>query len=209
MILLQFSSAQGPAECALAVGKALRRFLDEAKALNVAVAIQESETGRENGTLRSVLLCLEGEQAQELATSWTGSVQWICPSPYRPKHGRKNWFIGVQSFAIIEVIYDDEIRFEAIRASGPGGQHVNKTCSAIRATHVATGLAVKVQTQRSQHANKKLARLLLAFKLDEQSTAEQSGDKAHRRMQHHQLERGNPIRVFVGMNFIEKGKNDR
>ncbi len=206
MILIQFSSAQGPDECALAVRKALNCFLKEAKALQVTVEMQESETSKMPDTLRSTLMSIEGEQAEVLAAKWAGSIQWICPSPYRPNHGRKNWFIGVQSFKTKEIIHDDEIRFEAIKASGPGGQHVNKTCSAIRATHLATGITVKVQTERSQYANKRLAKLLLAFKLTEQCSAQHASERAQRRMQHHQLQRGNPTRVFVGMDFIEKGK---
>ncbi len=205
MILIQFSSAQGPDECTLAVRKALDYFLLEAKALGLVVEIQEAEPGRRAHTLRSALLSVDGEQAQMLVAKWAGSVQWICASPYRPNHGRKNWFIGVQCFACNEVFVDDDIRFEAIKASGPGGQHVNKTCSAIRATHIATGIAVKVQSERSQHANKRLAKLLLAFKLTEESNAQQANERAQRRMQHHQLERGNPSRVFCGMGFIEKG----
>ena len=204
MILVQFSSAQGPDECALAVTKALNCFLWEAKALQVNVEIQESESGKIPHTFRSVLVSIEGEQVQTLARKWTGSIQWICPSPYRLNHGRKNWFIGVQSFETKEIIHDDEILFEAIKASGPGGQHVNKTCSAIRATHKVTGISVKVQTERSQLANKRLACLLLAFKLAEQSSTQQANERAQRRMQHHQLERGNPVRVFMGLDFREK-----
>ena len=205
MILIQFSSAQGPDECTLAVRKALDYFLLEAKALALEVEIQEAEAGKRLHTLRSVLVSVDGEQAQMLVAKWIGSIQWICASPYRPNHGRKNWFIGVRSFANNEVFHPEDIRFEAIKASGPGGQHVNRTCSAIRATHVATGIAVKVQTERSQHANKRLAKLLLAFKLAEQTSAQQADERAQRRMHHHQLERGNPTRVFTDMCFTEKG----
>ena len=84
-----------------------------------------------------------------------------------------------------------EIRYEATRASGPGGQHVNKTDSAIRATHIASGLTVKVQTERSQHANKRLAGQLLATKLAALARAQADNQKSARRMGHLQAERGN------------------
>lgn len=201
MILLQLSSAQGPDECCLAVSKALARLADEAAAAGVTLNHVEEEQGRITGTLRSALVSLTGEQAQALAKRWSGTLQWSCESPYRPRHGRKNWFIGAAIFAPLSEVPESDIRFEALRASGPGGQHVNKTDSAIRATHVASGISVKVQSERSQHANKKLAKLLIAHRLHEQQEAQSAGQKAQRRLFHHQIERGNPQRCFTGKGF--------
>ena len=92
---------------------------------------------------------------------------------------------------------------DTLRSSGPGGQHVNKTDSAVRATHLASGISVKVQSERSQHANKRLARLLIAWKLEQQQQENSAVLKSQRRMFHHQIERGNPRRTFTGMAFIE------
>ncbi|UUZ54668.1 hypothetical protein LP419_00855 [Massilia sp. H-1] len=94
------------------------------------------------------------------------------------------------------------------RASGPGGQHVNKTDSAIRATHVASGLSVKVQSERSQHANKRLAAQLLASKLADLAAAATEQGKSERRLRHTQAERGNAARVFVGPRFVERSVAD-
>lgn len=93
------------------------------------------------------------------------------------------------------------IRYEAMRASGPGGQHVNTTDSAIRATHLPSGLSVRVQTERSQHANKRVARALLVCKLAAQAQEALGQSRAQRRVQHHQVERGNAGRVFSGEDF--------
>lgn len=201
MIVLQISSAQGPDECALAVAKALERLTFEAKIAGVELDIMEKEEGARAGTLSSVMVSLEGEEAETLAERWGGNVQWICASPYRPNHGRKNWFIGVARLSLPEAVLDSEVRFEATRSSGPGGQHVNKTDSAIRATHIATGISVKVQSERSQHANKRLARLLIAHRLEEQRKALDAGHRAQRRMLHYRIERGNPVRIFKGLRF--------
>ena len=81
---------------------------------------------------------------------------------------------------------------------------MNKTDSAIRATHVASGLSVKVQTERRQHANKKLAGRLLASKLAQLSHAAAEHDKCARRLLHLQAERGNAARVFTGLAFVER-----
>lgn len=165
MILLQLSSAQGPAECELAVLKGLACLQRESALAGVRVEVLEQEDGEHPGTLRSALVSLVGDAEAAVAQRWEGTIQWTCPSPYRPRHARKNWFFGVARCAAPAATLPSEIRFETARASGPGGQHVNKTESAVRAIHVATGISVRVQTERSQHANKRLAVLLLAHKL--------------------------------------------
>ncbi|MBF3364387.1 peptide chain release factor H, partial [Pseudomonas aeruginosa] len=78
--------------------------------------------------------------AEALAERWCGGIQWICPSPYRARHARKNWFIGAERFAAPPASLEGEIRFETLRSSGPGGQHVNTSDSAVRATHLASGI---------------------------------------------------------------------
>lgn len=205
MIWLQITANTGPSECCLAVKKALDVLCAEAGRDGVCVSLVEQLAGPVEGTFRSVLLELDGEHERALALRWSGSLLWVCESPYRKLYKRKNWFLSGAAFAPPQVSSDcGEIRYEATRASGPGGQHVNKTDSAIRATHVATGLSVKVQTERSQHANKRLAGQLLASKLAELAQAATQKDKSARRMQHLQAERGNAARVFVGPGFVER-----
>jgi peptide chain release factor len=185
------------------VRKALTYLIQEAAQCGVRLDVMEQLDGYHPGDLRSVLVALEGERADALAHSWQGSVQWTCRSPYRPTHRRKNWFISGRVFTppTATELSAADIRYEALRASGPGGQHVNTTDSAVRAVHGPTGLSVKVQTERSQHANKRLARELLLCKLA--SKAQEAGDaqRALQRAQHHQLERGNPARLFIGERF--------
>lgn len=198
MMLLQLSSAQGPDECCLAVKLSLDRLIKEAAEQRVSITLLESEPGRHSGTLRSALLSLDGDNAFALSERWCGTLQWIFPSPFRPHHGRKNWYVGVGRFSCDEQKQSEEIRFETLRASGPGGQHVNKTDSAVRATHLASGISVKVQSERSQHANKRLARLLIAWNLEQQRQSDGAVLKSERRMFHHQIERGNQLRTFSG-----------
>lgn len=201
MIMLQISASHGPLECALAVGKAFARFSQEALKEKVDVDVLELAPASRAGCYVSVLLALSGEQAEHLANSWAGTLQWICQSPYRPHHERKNWFIGVAVYHEQQSVAQSEIHFESCRASGPGGQHVNKTDSAIRATHVASGISVKVQSQRSQHANKRLATILIERKLLEMAEQAQGEQRALRRIAHHQVERGAAKRVFRGERF--------
>ncbi|MCE4573992.1 peptide chain release factor-like protein [Caballeronia sp. CLC5] len=97
------------------------------------------------------------------------------------------------------------MRFEAIRARGPGGQHVNKTSSAIRATHVASGVSVRIESERSQHANKQLALQTLAWRIERIAQQNASRVRHQRRMQHYAVERGSPVRVFHGESFLPSG----
>ncbi|WP_426106222.1 peptide chain release factor H [Massilia sp. TSP1-1-2] len=205
MIWLQITVNSGPAACCLAVTKAVGVLSAEALQAGVDIRIVEQLEGPVLGTFRSVLLELDGGDAALLARRWCGSLLWVCESPYRKLHKRKNWFLHGAAFAPPQVdAGTGEIRYEATRASGPGGQHVNKTDSAIRATHVASGLSVKVQSERSQHANKRLAGQLLASKLAALAQAQADSQKSARRMGHLQAERGNAARVFVGADFAEK-----
>ncbi len=201
MILLQLSAAQGPVECALAVAKAVKRLQSEAKGMNVEVSLIEHQDGETKGTLKSVLLSLCGAKADMLASQWTGSMQWTHPSPYRPTHKRKNWFLGGEVFKTDEKQRQGDIQFQFCRASGAGGQHVNKTDSAVRATHVQTGVCVRVESERSQHANKRLAIILINKKLDDLADEQSASQTADRRMHHHSIERGNVKRVFKGEDF--------
>ena len=211
MIMLQLTANTGPEECCLAVRKALRCLLEEARSLGVQVEVLEQVASDISGNCRSVLLALGGEAARGLAARWCGSLLWVCPSPYRLGHKRKNWFIGAEVFddeigsTSTQELQDQDLRFETLRASGPGGQHVNKTDSAVRLTHLPTGLSVKVQTERSQHANKRLARALLAHKLAEQGSAAERSARQQRWRQHHGVQRGNANRVFRGEGFVECG----
>ena len=204
MILLQLSSAQGPAECELAVSKALQCLVREAQAAQVQVSVVEQVAGHYAGTLCSALLCLTGDGAQALAAQWRGNLCWVCQSPYRQRHPRKNWYFGAQVFAPPAATLDSEIRFEATRSSGPGGQHVNTTDSAVRATHLASGISVKVQSERSQHANKRLAVLLIGQRLAALGEQQAADLKMSRRLFHHTIERGNPGRTFRGDAFTPR-----
>ncbi|WP_444997396.1 peptide chain release factor H [Aliikangiella sp. IMCC44359] len=203
MILLQLSAAQGPEECRLAVSLMLKVFIQEAEAFDVTFSIIEQEPVDKTDRLKSVLLKLEGDKALTLSKNWMGTIQWICQSPFRPKHKRKNWFVVGTIWQQDKFLVNSEIQFETCRSSGPGGQHVNKTNSAVRAKHLSSGISVKVQSERSQHANKKLAKILIEYKLSELMKKNQQSINSARHKSHYDIERGNAVRVFKGLDVIE------
>jgi peptide chain release factor len=200
---VQITSGRGPAECAWTVPRVLRCMLDEAANLGVKVEMLESVAGPFSGTLSSVLIALEGGSSRELLARWLGTVQWVGQSPFRRGYKRKNWFVGVESFAMPEcpTWSEKELKFETMRASGPGGQHVNKTESAVRVTHLPTGLSAMAREERSQSANRKLALARLAEQLDARGKANVRTVQRQRWSQHNTLERGDPVRVYEGNAF--------
>jgi peptide chain release factor len=132
-----------------------------------------------------------------------GSVQWICVSPFRPKHRRKNWFVDVSVCAEAneESFREDLIRFETFRSSGKGGQHVNKTESGVRAIYEPTGESVVIMDERSQHRNKQIAVERLRQQFSARNRANGDAAKAHNRLEAYKIVRGDPMRVYEGPEF--------
>lgn len=162
---LLMTSGRGPAECRIALGKLLERIRQDARERDLDVDLVEGRHLDEHGPA-SVIAVLYGNDVEQFAGEWVGSIQWIAPSPIRPNHKRKNWFVGV--FELPEAgetsseLCVNDVRYETFRAGGPGGQHQNTTESAVRATHMPTGLSVVARDERSQHRNKALALRRLA-----------------------------------------------
>ncbi len=201
-VVLHLSAGQGPEECRWVVWRLARALVEEAAAEGLSCVPVEPLAG----AVASVLLRVEGEDAAAatFARARTGTVRWIGTSPFRPTHKRRNWFVAVTTIAEAEDTPDlreADIRYQAYRASGPGGQHVNTTDSAVRATHVPTGLTTTSQDQRSQFANKKVARLKLALMIEERRRESEAGGKRELWDRHHALERGNAVLTYEGERF--------
>jgi peptide chain release factor len=197
-VWLQVTAGKGPVECAWAVVQVMEKILEEAAGLELEARIIEIEPGSQTGTAQSALLTLSGSAVQAFVKTWQGTVQWTARSPFRPEHKRKNWFIGIEALEPVEEtrFNSRDVKWETMRASGPGGQHVNRTESAVRVTHVPTGVQASASEERSQHRNRKLALARLARKLAEAQTDHHSAARDRRWRAHQQLERGNPVRVF-------------
>jgi peptide chain release factor len=201
--IIQITAGRGPAECTWVVAQVLKKMLDEAKEFNLKCLVIEREQGVENGTLESAIIKMEGKAATEFANLWMGTIQWIGQSQFRKFHKRKNWFISVFEIPPISESRIDasDIQYQAMRSSGAGGQHVNKVSSAIRATHVPTGISTVCMDSRSQHQNKKTAKERLFLKLKEEEIKLLKTQFQTTWMNQTQVQRGNPVRVFEGSDF--------
>ena len=207
--IIQITAGRGPEECKWVVAKVLKLFLKELITNAFVYEILQREQGVENGTIESVTVQIKGNNLNSFLENWLGTIQWVGTSTFRKNHKRKNWFIGL--FEIEQttnlLINEKEIQFQAIRSSGPGGQHVNKVSSAIRALHKPTGLQIVAMDSRSQHQNKKIAIKRLQEKVSEFNLNQLKENVKDQWGNHLNLERGNPIRVFKGSDF--KIKNDK
>ena len=199
-VILHITAGKGPQECRWVVTHLARAFAREAKGLGLECELLDGAEELPS----SILLRIAGDAASAFVAQRVGTNQWIGNSPIRPTHKRRNWFVGVALASEPETVSDlkdEDIDYQAMRASGPGGQHVNKTDSAVRATHRPTGLVATAQEQRSQHANRKLARLKLAIMLEERRGQANDDQRRSQWQVHQELERGNAVRVYAGERF--------
>jgi peptide chain release factor len=204
MIRLLFTSGRGPAECRIAVANAIATLTAEAASLGLDSDCLEGPNADGHGPA-SAIVVIHGDAAAVFARPWIGSIQWVAQSPLRPHHKRKNWFIGVFELPVLpeaaKAITAQEVRFEAFRAGGPGGQHQNKTESAVRAIHIASGLSVVAREQRSQHRNKALALERIAALIRLRGELEAITARTNTHAVHDRLERGRPVKRFEGEAF--------
>jgi peptide chain release factor 2 len=179
----------------------LRMYLRWAETHRHRTEILEATAGEEAG-LKSVTFSVDGRWAYGRLKSERGVHRLVRISPFDAQKRRHT------SFALVEVmpevpedapveIRDDDLRIDTYRASGAGGQHVNKTDSAVRITHLPTGIVVSCQNERSQHQNRERAMAVLRAKLVERAQEEREAEMAQLRGQHVEAGWGNQIRSYV------------
>ncbi|WP_177159692.1 peptide chain release factor 2 [Anaerobranca gottschalkii] len=152
--------------------------------------------------LKSVTILVKGKNAFGYLKGEKGVHRLIRISPFDSSGRRHTSFASVDVLPEMEEgeeikISPDEIKVDTYRASGAGGQHVNKTDSAVRITHLPTGIVVQCQNERSQHSNKAAALKILAAKLAEKQRLEQQKELEKIRGEQKEIGWGSQIRTYV------------
>ncbi|HEX6455812.1 MAG TPA: peptide chain release factor 2 [Solirubrobacterales bacterium] len=179
----------------------LRMYLRWAERRGFEVEMLEASPGEEAG-LKSATFIARGENAYGLFAAERGVHRLVRISPFDSSSRRHTSFAQVEVGPVVdetvEVEVDEgDLRIDTYRASGAGGQHVNKTDSAVRITHVPTGVVVQCQNERSQTQNKAVAMQLLRSKLIELEERKRSEELAKQRGEVKDVAWGSQIRSYV------------
>jgi peptide chain release factor 2 len=166
-----------------------------------AVELLEASPGEEAG-LKSTTLAVHGENAYGVVKAERGVHRLVRLSPFDASHRRHTAFAQVVVAPLlpddVEVELDEsELRIDTYRSSGAGGQHVNKTDSAVRITHIPTGIVVQCQNERSQTSNKRTALRILRSRLAELEEEKREAELAKERGAAQDIGFGSQIRSYV------------
>ena len=179
----------------------LRMMLRWAEQRGFKVELLEASEGDEAG-LKSATFRASGENAYGLFCAEKGVHRLVRQSPFDSAHRRHTSFAGIEVSPLVEEtaaieISDDDLQIDTYRASGAGGQHVNKTDSAVRITHKPTGVVVQCQNERSQSSNKATAMAMLQSKLLELEESKRQQEIARERGEAQNVNFGSQIRSYV------------
>ena len=166
-----------------------------------AVEEMDRVDGEEAG-IRSVTLHVRGPYVYGYLSCERGVHRLVRISPYDSQNRRHTSFASVDVLPELEDVevdidWDDDVREDTYRASGAGGQHVNKVSSAVRLTHGPTGIVVQCQNERSQHKNRAEARKMLTAKIYQHSLAQRDAELARMYGQKGEIAFGSQIRSYV------------
>jgi peptide chain release factor 2 len=200
--ILTISAGAGGTEATDWAEMLLRMYLRWAERHRFSTEILDQLEGEEVG-IKSATIAANGRKAYGFLRAERGVHRLVRISPFDSQNRRHTTFALVEVLPEVEddveigEIPDDDLRIDTYRSQGAGGQHVNKTDSAVRITHLPTGIVAQSQNERSQHQNRELAMKILKARLLERKIAEREKEIAQLRGEHVEAGWGNQIRSYV------------
>ena len=199
--LVEISAGAGGTEAQDWASMLVRMYTRWAERKGYSVAVLDLSEGEEAG-IKGAMLEISGEFAYGFLRAETGVHRLVRISPFDAQSRRHTSFASVFVYPMVDdeiniEVRDEDIRMDVFRASGAGGQHVNKTSSAVRLTHVPTGIVVSCQQERSQFKNKATAMKMLKAALYQREVEERERKKAVIEATKTDVSFGNQIRSYV------------
>ena len=200
--LLSIHAGAGGTESCDWADMLMRMYVRWAERRGFDVEVQDAQPGEEAGISRCSIR-IDGLNAYGYAKAERGVHRLVRISPFDSNKRRHTSFCSVDVIAELEdddidvEVNDDDIRVDTYRSSGAGGQHVNKTDSAVRITHIPTNIVVQCQNERSQHKNKQTAMRALKSRLYEQMQDEKRAEMEKFYGEKGEMGWGNQIRSYV------------
>ncbi len=199
--IMEIHAGAGGTEAQDWVEMLLRMYLRWAEKRGFRTRLMDILPGDEAG-IKNITLLIEGEYSYGYLKGENGIHRLIRISPFDVSGRRHTSFAAVSVYPQVsdEIkidIKDTDLRIETFRASGPGGQHVNKTESAIRITHLPTGISVQCQNEKSQHRNKEIALMILKSRLYDLEKEKKEAKKKAIYNAQKEIGWGNQIRSYI------------
>lgn len=200
-VILSIHAGAGGTESQDWADMLLRMYLRWAERRGFKTEILDVSPGEEAG-IKSVVLQISGDYAFGYLRSEHGVHRLVRLSPFDADHARHTSFAMVEvvpeAESNVDIVIDpDDIKVEVFRSSGPGGQHMQKSSTAVRITHIPSGIVVASQSERSQLQNKNIAYKILEARLFEKELARQAEEKAKLKGKRIEAGWGNQIRSYV------------
>ncbi len=199
--MVEISAGAGGTEAQDWAAMLLRMYTRWAERRGFSIEVLDVSEGEEAG-IKGAMLEVRGEYAYGFLRSEAGVHRLVRISPFDSQSRRHTSFASVFVYPDVDEeinieVRDEDIRMDVFRASGAGGQHVNKTSSAVRLTHIPSGIVTSCQQQRSQHKNKETALKMLKNALYQREVEERERKKAEVDSAKTDVSFGNQIRSYV------------